>query len=149
MKHLKRFALFLLHLAATLSVQYCLLCILLADGAEGSGPYFRFLLLAAGICLVDFAAGCFLLKGHDMRRLPYMALQLWDLLLVSPMIVLAVLALVSGSEGTGYGIAVLAMDLFLIVERSTSYVLFDPERARGKKQRKKPRSVSRRRRRSK
>ena len=127
-KHLKRFVIVLLHLACTLGVQYCLLCILLADDLSIRAPYLRYLTLSVLICAADFTAGCFLLKGHGMRRFTYMAMQLWDLLLTSPMIVLAALGLVSGGDGTGFGIAVLLTELFLIIERSASYVLFDPKR---------------------
>ena len=127
MKHVKRFALFLLHLVCTVLVQVCLLRILLEEAAT---PYLRFLLPAVGFCVLDFAVACFLLKGHQTNRYGYMALQLWDLLLVSPMILLAVLGLISGEEGTGFGIAVILTELLLIVERSTSYVLFDPRRTR-------------------
>ena len=128
MKILKRFLLFLLHTGCTIGVQLFFLSVLLHLGEESM---VRKILPAVALCLLDLAASCFLLRGNDLGRVPNLILSFWDLLLVSPLFLVAAVSLLSGAEGAAFGTAVLLTDLLLILQRSTTYVLFDPARNNG------------------
>jgi hypothetical protein len=128
MKILKGILLFLLQLICTLAIQYMLLRLVLAEENPSAGVYLRTVLLCLLFSLADFAGSCFLLKGHSRSRYVNMILQFWDILLCSPFFLLAVVGLISGGTGIGFGLCGLGLELLLVIERSTSYVLFDPGR---------------------
>ena len=58
----------------------------------------------------------------------YRLLQFWDVFLICPALVLALLGLFSDGEAVRLGICALLADMLLIVERSASFVLLDPAR---------------------
>lgn len=127
MKVLKPILLFFLQLVCTLAVQYLLLQMILRE-ENLAGDYLRCIFFSLLVCLVDFVGSCLLLKGNSRGGYPFMALQFWDILLCSPIFLLAVVGLIFGGAGTGFGLTALFLELLLIIERSTSYVLFDPKR---------------------
>ena len=127
MKVLKPILLFFLQLVCTLAVQYLLLQLILRE-ENLTGDYLRCILFSALLCLADFVGSCLLLKGNSLGGYPLMALQFWDILLCSPIFLLAVVGLIYGGDGTGFGLTALILELLLVIERSPSYVLFDPKR---------------------
>lgn len=130
MKAAKGFLLLILHLLCTLAVQYVLLRLMLLEKSLNFGLGLRCVLLCLAVCMADLTGSAFLLRGNRMKRYGYIALQFWDLLLMSPVFLLALVGLFSGGDGTGYGILALCLELLLVVERSTTFVLFDPSRDR-------------------
>ena len=127
MKVLKPILLFFLQLLCTLAVQYLLLQMILRE-ENLAGDYLRCILFSLLVCLADFVGSCLLLKGNALRGYPFMALQFWDILLCSPIFLLAVVGLIFGGAGTGFGLTAIFLELLIIIERSTTYVLFDPKR---------------------
>ncbi len=128
MTHLKRILLILLHLFCTAGIQLILLRLLLGASEPALGSYLGSILLSVLLCVLDLVLSMLLLRKNRMNRPFYIALQFWDILLISPVVLLAVFGLISGGEGAGFGTAALFLDLLLILERSTSFVLRDPER---------------------
>ena len=126
MKHLKLLLLFFLHLACTLLVQILLFRHLLG---EGSGFWTSICCLSFSLaaCLADLIFSCLLLKGTTFRRTFFILLQFWDLLLICPLLVMAFLSFLS-EVGLRFGLITLISDLLLIIERSASFVFFDPQR---------------------
>ena len=133
MRRLKLIFLLLLHLACTLLVQLVLFRLLLRENDPGFWPLMGQVLPALLACFADLILSCFLLKGICIGRTPYILLQFWDLILLCPVLVLAFFGLLSEGEGVRFGIGVLTLDLLLIIERSVSFVLFDPQHRAGEK----------------
>jgi hypothetical protein len=128
MKLWKSLLLTALHLAITLGSQAIILRLLLGDGAIGGGRGLTAFGMTLLLCAADLIGSCFLLRGHGMRRLRFLALHFWDLILISPLLLLVILSLFSGQEGRSFALTALAGDLLLIVNRSSSFVFFDPTR---------------------
>lgn len=128
MKVWKGILLFLLQLLCTLAVQFFLLRLILSERELSTGDYLLCALFSVLFCAADFVGSCLLLKGHSLRHTGNLALQFWDILFCSPFFLLAVVGLLSGGEGSRFGLTALALELLLVIERSTSYVLFDPGR---------------------
>jgi ABC-type antimicrobial peptide transport system permease subunit len=128
MSHVKRLAVFLLHLAAQVLVQLCLLRMLLKENELSVGTALVHALFAALVCLLDLGLSCRLLRGQALSRTASMALHFWDVVLSIPILVLGFFGMFSGGSGAVFGGCVLLLDLLLIIERSTVYVLFDPNR---------------------
>ena len=93
-----------------------------------SGLHIGLILLAVGICIVDFVLSMTLMKNRIQSRYSALILQFWDLLLLSPLFLVGIMSLFSGGKGAAFGVTVLLLDLLLIFERSTSFVLRDPGR---------------------
>lgn len=123
MKVLKGLLLFVLHAGAVLGVQILLFRLLLEQ--EGT---LRCVLLSLLLCLVDLFLSCLLLRERTISRTGQILLHFWDLFLVIPLLLLGLMGFASDGQGVAFGIAVLALDLLLIVERSVSYVLFREKR---------------------
>lgn len=129
MRFLKLFLLSLLHLVCTLLVQFLLFQLLQKNE---SSFWVRFLSLLPGIlvCFADLIISCLLLKRSHIGRTPFILLQFWDILLICPLLVIAFFGLFSEGGGFFFSVAAMVLDLLLIIERSTSFVLFDPQRSR-------------------
>lgn len=127
MRYLKLSLVFLFHLACTVLVQYLLFRLLMGNGS-GLRNALLCLVPAALVCVADLILSCLLLKGIRLHRIPFILLQFWDFLLIFPALILAIVGILSGEEGIPFAVAALILDLLLIFERSTGFVLFDPLR---------------------
>ena len=136
MKGIRALLLILLHLACTIAVQALILRLLLGDTQISSGRCVLAVGAALLIAAADAALSCWLLKRTDFSRLGFLALEFWDLFLISPLLLLVIMSFISGKEGIVFGWTALLMDLLLIFGRSTSYVLCDPDRKQKDKSRK-------------
>lgn len=127
MEHAKRGLTLLLHLAATALIQWTLFRLLLGGGSLLDG-FVGCLLPSLLACTADFIGTCLLLREHRTGPMAYRLLQFWDVFLICPALVLALLGLFSDGEAVRLGICALLADMLLIVERSASFVLLDPAR---------------------
>lgn len=128
MTHLKRISVFLLHLGVTVLTQVCLLRLLLGESEPSAGAALLRLLPAVGACLLDLVVSCLLLRDGTLDRRLSMALHFWDIVLCCPLLVLGFFGMLSEGTGVLFGTCVLLLDLLLVVERSTAFVLLDPTR---------------------
>ena len=133
MKAIRVLLLQLLHLACTLVTQAVLLRLLLGEGEISPSRCLAALAVALAVAAADAVCSSVLLRGNTFRHLPYLVLEFWDLFLISPLLLLSLVSLFSGAEGRSFGFTAMGMDLLLIIGRSVSFVLCDPERRRDKR----------------
>ncbi len=128
MSHLKRLTVVLLHLAAAVFVQLDLLHLLLKESDPTAGVLLLHVLPGAAACLLDLFLSSLLLRRMELRRLAAAAVHFWDLLLIFPVLVLAFFGLLSDGGAAAFASCVFLLDLLLVLERSTLFVLSDPAR---------------------
>ena len=128
MTHLKRIAVFLLHLGTSALVQFSLLRLILRENGASLAAVLTYMLPAVVLCLADLILSVFLLRDGKPGRYASMALHFWDLVLIFPILILGIFGILSGGSGTNFAFCVLLIDLLLVTERSTAFVLLDPAR---------------------
>ena len=128
MTHLKRTAVFLLHLGTSALVQYSLLRLIIRENEASLTAVLAYMLPALVLCLADLILSVILLRDGRPGRYVSMALHFWDLVLIFPILILGIFGILSGGSGTSFAACVLLIDLLLVTERSTAFVLLDPTR---------------------